>query len=175
MLLALFLTTASIAEGCSLENALAPTACSVAKSAIIHAQSVPAAEFVPCLDPLPKGRTATSATINPDGTEVHLDSHRAGMGAARLHYRQTFDIDGAAAVPADFEGAEAFQHIERIEPGFRAGRHYLFPGGCVRRESDFDPEASTALSIQLQHRLNFIPRQLLNDFVRRTFLDEELQ
>lgn len=174
MLLALFLTTASRAEGCSLENALAPTACSAAESVVIRARSVPAAEFVPCLDPLPKSRTATSATINPDGTEVHLDSHRAGMEAARLHYRQTFDIDGAAAVPAGFEGAGAFQYIERIEPGFRAGRHYVFPGGCVRRKFDFDPEASATLSIQLQHCLNIIPRQLPNDSIGENFIDEEL-
>ena len=159
---------------CSLDQALPPPDCQRGESGLIVAQSVPGGELVPCLDPLPTGWTVSAVTIDQDGTEVALDSDRAGTGAARLQYRASCDRGEAVSVPSDQDGADAFEHVEQVRPGFRADRLYLFAGGCVRWSFDFDADASAGLSIELQDRLTLVPRATLNASIRETFIDEEL-
>lgn len=163
-----------IAAACSLEQALPVPDCIDGGSGLIVAQSVPTAELVPCLGPLPDGWTVHGVTVDQDGSEVRLDSDRAGGNAARLHYRPTCDIGEAVSVPSDQEGAEAYEYIGRITSGFQADRIYLFEGGCVRWEFDFDSDASATLSIELQDRLELLSRASLNENIRETFIDEEL-
>ena len=74
----------------------------------------------------------------------------------------------------DQAGALTYEYIERIRPGFRADRTYLFDGGCVRFSFDFDDEASPTLSIELRNALTLIPRSVLNEDLRESFIDEEL-
>jgi hypothetical protein len=159
---------------CSLEDALPHPDCVAGGSGLIVAQSVPRAELVPCLGPIPDGWSIESVTVDQDGSTLWLDSDRAGDGAARLLYRPECPLDGAVAVPTDHSGALAFEQVERIRPGFRADRVYVFGGGCVRWEFDFDPGASATLSIELRNALTLMPRSVLNDSIRETFIDEEL-
>jgi len=148
--------------------------CQGADSGLIAAQSVPSAEYVPCLDPLPTGWLISTVNIDQDGTEIRIDSDRAGSDAAVLHYRRRCQLGDAVSVPSDQLGAEAFENVRQIESGFVAERIYLFEGGCVRWEFDFDADASAALSIEIQDRMTLVERQLLNDSIRETFVDEEL-
>lgn len=173
-LAALALVLGGAAAGCSLEDALPPPDCEQGESGLIVAQSVPGAELIPCLGPLPTGWEASSVTIDQGGTEILFDSDRAGTGAARLEYRASCDRGEAVAVPSDQEGADTFEYVERLRPGFRADRLYVFPGGCVRWRFDFDAEASAVLSIELQDRLTLISRDALNASIRESFIDEEL-
>ena len=162
------------ASACSLEQALPVPDCIDGGSGLFVAQSVPTAELVPCLGPLPDGWTVAGVTVDQDGSEVRLDSDRAGDDAARLHYRQTCDVGEAVSVPSDQEGAEAYEYVGRLTSGFRADRLYRFEGGCVRWEFDFDADASATLSIELQDRLTLLSRTTLNENIRETFIDEEL-
>ena len=163
-----------VAAACSVEHALPVPDCQRGESALIVAQSVPTADFVPCLDPLPTGWVADTTKIDQDGTVIRLSSDRAGAGAASLHYAETCEVGEAVSVPSDQEGAEAFEYVERIEHGFRADRHYVFAGGCVWWEFDFDADASATLSIELQDRLTLVTREFLNESIRENFIDEEL-
>ncbi|MDH3680639.1 MAG: hypothetical protein OEV40_11880 [Acidimicrobiia bacterium] len=163
-----------VASACSLEQALPVPDCIEGGSGLIVAQSVSTAELVPCLGPLPDGWSVEAVTVDQDGSEVRLDSDRAGDSAARLLYRQTCDVGEAVSVPSDQEGAEAYEYVGRITPGFQADRLYLFEGGCVRWEFDFDTDASATLSIELQDSLTLLSRTALNESIRESFIDEEL-
>lgn len=163
-----------LVSACSLERALPPPECVGGGSGLIVAQSVPTAEQVPCLAPLPDGWSVESVNVDENGTTIRLDSDRAGDGAARLLYRADCPIDDAVSVPSDQAGAEVFEYIERVGSGFRADRVYVFDGGCVQWEFDFDADASATLAIELRDALTLVPRSVLNEGIRETFIDEEL-
>ena len=146
-LAALITASALAAVSCSLEEALPHPDCVRGGSGLIVAQSVPGAELVPCLGPLPDGWSIATVEVDQDGSRVELDSDRAGDGADRLHYDQRCELGEAVSVPTDQSGASTYEYIERLQPGFRADRIYLFDGGCVRWVFDFDADASATLSI----------------------------
>lgn len=164
----------AVMAACSLEETLPAPDCVEGGSGLIVAQSVPTGGLVPCFDQLPAGWEFSTVMIDDEGTEVHLESDRAGGEAASLQYRTSCDPGEAVSVPSDQEGADAYEYIEQIEPSFRAERFYLFPGGCVRWRFHFNPEASAALSVELQNSLTLLSRDFLNDSFRETFVDEDL-
>jgi hypothetical protein len=141
---------------------------------LLAAQSVPPASFVPCFERLPEGWSFTTIDIDQRGTTVNLDSDRAGAGAATLRFGETCDVGSAAKVPSDLEGAERFDDIERLQPGFRARVFYRFEGGCVAWRFDFDNDASATESVALEGALRLVGRDELNANLRETFIDEEL-
>jgi len=175
----LFTLTGLLALGllitaCSIEDALPAPDCIDGNTVNLGAQSVPTAELVPCFDPLPDGWTVDNVRIDQDGTEVRFDSDRAGDDAAIFHYTEACDIGDAVGAPSEQEGADRFEYIERVDPGFRAQRYYVFPGGCIRWEFDFGEDATAALSIELGDRLRTVTRDALNERIRESFLDERL-
>jgi len=141
---------------------------------MLAAQSVPLASLSPCFERLPEGWNFTTITIDQSGTTVHLDSDRAGAGAATLRFSETCDVGSAAKVPSDLEGAERLDDIERLQPGFRARVYYRFDGGCVAWRFDFDNDASATESVALEGVLRLVDRDDLNASLRETFIDEEL-
>jgi hypothetical protein len=159
---------------CSVERALPPPLCLGGGSELIVAQSVPTATLVPCLGPLPHGWEVDTVRVDQDGSVVRLDSDRAGTDAARLVFSRHCDITDAVLVPSDQSGVPAYEAIGRIQPGFLGARTYVFEGGCVRWEFDFDPNVSTTLAIDLQTRLTLVPRSEINRSIRENFIDEEL-
>lgn len=163
-----------LSAACSVEKTLPVPHCEQGESALIVAQSVPTADLIPCFNPLPVGWEVDAVTINQDGTVIRFDSDRAGVGAANLYYAETCDLGDAVTVPSEQDGAEAFEYIEQIGPGFRAERYYLFPGGCVWWEFEFDADASATHSIEVQDRLMLVTRKFLNENIRQTFIDEQL-
>ena len=78
------------------------------------------------------------------------------------------------SVPSEQDGAEAFEYIEQLTPGFRAERYYLFPGGCCRWEFDFDSGHSATHSIELQERLILVTRHSSTTACAKNFIDEQL-
>lgn len=163
---------ASIA-GCSIEDAQPIPDCLEGDSTSIVAQSVPTAQLVPCFDPLPAGWDVENVRIDQEGTIIRFDSDRAGDDAAIFRYADTCELGQAVSAPSEHEGAERYEHIERIDPGFRAQRYYVFEGGCIWWQFDFDDEATAALSIELGDRLRIVTRDDFNDAIR-DFIDEPL-
>lgn len=163
-----------IAAGCSVEQLLPPPDCVQGDSSLIVAQSVPGAELVPCLDGVPDGWNVASVIINENGTDILFDSDRAGEDAAHLRYKRSCDLGDAVLVPNDQAGAQTFEYIERLEPGFRGSRYFTFDGGCVWWEFDFDNDASATLSVELRNTLVFFTRDQVNQNIRDSFIDEEL-
>lgn len=163
-----------LSVACSIEQATPPPLCLGGGSELIVAQSVPTAKLVPCLGPLPHGWEVDTVRVDQDGSIVRLDSDRAGTNAARLVFRRDCDITDGVLVPSDQSGVPAYEAIRRIQPGFLGERIYIFDGGCVRWEFDFDPEVSATLAIDLRARLTLVPRSEINRSIRENFIDEEL-
>ncbi len=165
---------AVVVSACSVEEALPHPNCQAGGSVFIAAQSVPSADFAPCFNPFPTGWEVTSVKIDQDGTLIDLDSDRAGSHAAKLRYAETCERGEAVHIPTDHGGVAAFEYIERLEPGFRAERYFVFSGGCVWWEFDFDNDAPAALSIELGNSLDLRTRVSLNEMMSESFIDEEL-
>ena len=171
--LLLCLLGVGVGAACSTEEAMDAPRCD-GGSTMLAAQSVPLASLAPCFERLPEGWSFTTITIDQGGTTVHLDSDRAGPGAATLRFGETCDVGSAAKVPSDLEGAERFDDIEGLQPGFRARVSYRFEGGCVAWRFAFDNDASATESVALEGSLRLVSRDELNASLRETFIDEEL-
>ena len=162
------------AGACAVEEVLPAPRCDDGGSALIVAQSVPSATQIPCLERLPDGWAVASVTVGETGTVVRLDSDRAGDTAATLRFDAECDVSRAVTAPSELDAATRYDQIDRLEPGFRASRYYVFPGGCVSWEFDFDNDASATESVAIGDTLSLISRQLFNDNLRETFIDEEI-
>jgi hypothetical protein len=173
-LLGLVAVIVTVAAACSVEDTLSIPNCTDGGSGLIAAQSVPTAELVPCFVAPPAGWEVDAVKIDQSGTAIEFESDRAGSGAASFHYGPACDVDEAVSVPTDQVGTLRYEHVDRVEPGYKAQRYYVFEGGCVWWEFDFDDDVSAALSLELANSLRFITRQALNDSVRESFIDEEL-
>jgi hypothetical protein len=169
---AVFLLLATTA--CSVEEATPLPYCEREGSGLIVIQSVPSAELLPCFNSLPAGWEVDTVAVDQDRTQVVLDSDRAGTGAARLRFEDECDVGEAIEVPSDQDGADQFEFIEQVEPGFRAQRYYVFTGGCAWWDFDFDDDASAALSIELGDQVTLLSRESINEGVHESFIDEDL-
>jgi hypothetical protein len=163
-----------VAAGCSIEGQQGEPRCDGESTTNIAAQSVPTASLVFCFDHLPDGWSVDDTQIDQDGTVIRFDSDRAGDDAAIFHYAATCEVGDAAYQPSEHEGAEKYENIEQLPPGFRAQRYYTFDGGCMWWEFAFEGDATSALSIDLGGRLTTYTREFLNDAVSESFIDEEL-
>jgi hypothetical protein len=163
-----------LAAGCSIENQQGEPRCDGGNTWNISAQSVPTASLVFCFDRLPDGWHVDNTQIDQDGTLIRFDSDRAGDDAAIFHYTATCEIGDAVYTVSDHEGADRYENIEQIPPGFRAQRYYTFEGGCLWWEFDFDGDATSSLSIELGDRLVTFTRDEMNAAVRESFIDEDL-
>lgn len=143
-------------------------------SSIIATQSVPTAELIPCFNRLPEGWSYSTVDIDEGGTVVELDSDRAGTGAATLRFDDSCSIGDAVQVPSDLDGADRFDFVERLEPGFRARTYYLFEGGCVSWRFDFDNDASATESVAIEGAVMLVSRDDIDANIRETFIDTGL-
>ena len=88
-----------------------------------------------------------------------------------------FGIGGREDQPryaSEHDGADRYEYIEQVAPGFRSQRYYTFGGGCMWWEFDFDDDATAALSIELGDRLVIVTRDAVNESIRESFIDEDL-
>ncbi len=163
-----------VVSGCAQDQALPAPSCADGGSALITAQSVPTASWVPCLDHLPDGWMVASVHVDQDGTMVKLDSDRAGDDAATLRFATGCEISNGVAAVSEFPTVARYDRIDRLQPGFRASRFYVFRGGCVWWSFDFDDDASATESVAIGETLELVSRRALNDGLRDTFIDEDI-
>jgi hypothetical protein len=145
-----------------------------ASSGLIAAQSVPTATLLPCFDDLPAGWEVNTVDITQAGTTVVIDSDRAGFTAASLRYLSECDVGDAIATPSDDDRTERFELIRQVSPRFQEDRFYLFEGGCIWWNFDFDVGVPSAMSVELENSLQLIDRDDFNDGLRESFVDEDL-
>jgi tRNA A-37 threonylcarbamoyl transferase component Bud32 len=134
--------------------------CGTSNAMILMAQAVPEATFVPCLDSLPAGWDLGGVFIREGEGSFWLHSDLAGSRAveATLRPEGECSIDGATEVPSDEVGTRRYERPEALPPGLRTTRTYVFEGGCVTYEFDFDEDAPTDLLFDADRALAFQPR-----------------
>jgi hypothetical protein len=164
-----------VITACSVSETISQPSCSAGNtSALVVAQSVATATFIPCFEDLPAGWEVDSADITQAGTTIAIDSDRAGFSAATLRFQSACDTAGAVATPSDYDGTERFELIHQISPRFQADRFYLFEGGCIWWQFDFDIGVPSAMSVELGNSLVLFDRTEFNDSLRLTSVDEDL-
>jgi hypothetical protein len=161
-------------SACSVEETMPYPDCDRGDSGLIAAQSVPTAELAPCFRGLPNGWDAASVEIDQTGTVIRFDSDRAGSDSAIMRYARACDVGDAVSVPSNELAADRFDFIDQIRPRFKGWSYYVFTGGCLWWEFDFDEGVPVALSIDLTSHFQFISRDVLNQNVADSFIDEEL-
>jgi hypothetical protein len=103
-----------------------------ANGVILMAQSVPTAEWVPCLrSALPLGWRFHHLDARNDVARFWLNSDRDGDQAIEVRLERSCDTEGATRIPSDREGMQRFERITRTTPSFEGERYYLFEGGCI--------------------------------------------
>ena len=132
-----------------------------AEMLIIEAQSVPTAALVPCVGALPVGWSFETFHVDDDGTTFYLDSDRAGAQAVRVDLKDDCDIGGATEVPTDTPGAHQFEKIDALGDRYAGTRYYVFEGGCVTYNFDFEGSGRTELAREVSLALDFFPRSEL--------------
>ncbi|TFV83373.1 hypothetical protein [Blastococcus sp. CT_GayMR16] len=101
-------------------------------SVILMAQSVPTAEWVPCLrSALPLGWGFHHLDARSDLSVFSLDSDRDGMEAIKVRLEESCDTSGATRIPSDREDMERLERVTRTTPHFEGKRYYVFDGGCI--------------------------------------------
>jgi tRNA A-37 threonylcarbamoyl transferase component Bud32/membrane-associated phospholipid phosphatase len=142
--------------------------CGTGSQTVLMAQAVPSATQVPCLAALPAGWELGGVDIERYDASFWLDSDQAGDRAveATLQRPEDCGLDGAVPTPSDEVGTERLERPQQLSPALRNRRFYLFPGGCVTYEFDFDPGAGAALIFDVEEALGFVPRTVLIDAVQ---------
>jgi tRNA A-37 threonylcarbamoyl transferase component Bud32 len=142
--------------------------CGTGNLMILTAQAVPSATSVPCIASLPAGWEVGGVYIREDKAQFWLDSDRAGRRAVDVIMlpEQGCVVTGATEVPSDQLGMRRFERPERLPPGLRSTRVYLFDGGCVVYRFAFEGAANASLMFDAESALAFQPREELVEEVR---------
>ena len=78
-------------------------------------------------------------------------------------------VGDAAEVPSDEVGMRRFERPDRLPPGLRSTRFYVFDGGCATYRFAFGGSTNASLIFEVDQALAFQPRQSLVDEVARRF------
>src|SRR5262249_37996021 len=143
-------------------------ACGTGHSLILSAQAVPPAALLPCIAALPSGWTIGGADITSGRSAFWLNSDQAGDRALTVTLTAACDTSGAIRIQSDQPGSERFERPVSLRPRFELLRRYVFAGGCVTYQFSFLPGAAPTLAIPLDIAINFEPRSVLVNYVRRT-------
>jgi hypothetical protein len=140
-LVALLTGLVGCSAGCSANETTATTeipACTTgddgdaANGVVLMAQSVPSAEWVPCLrTALPLGWAFHHLDARDRLARFWLDSDRDGQKAIEVSLRGGCDTDGATRIPSERDGMVRLERVTQTSPDFRGVRYYVFDGGCI--------------------------------------------
>ena len=156
--------------------------CGPGHTAILAAQAVPSAAFLPCIAALPSGWTAALSQIASGRASFGLDfGSQAGGGGVHFVLGQpgqlqtvtitltaACDTSGARKIPSDQPGMRRFERTLSLVSRYSDVRYYTFPGGCATYQFAFAPGASPAMATAVDTAVAFMPRSALVAYVRRT-------
>jgi hypothetical protein len=135
---------------------------------ILMAQSVPTAEFVPCLEGMPVGWRFADMDANSDAAAFWLDADRYGVHAIEVRLTASCRTDGATEIPSDRQDMRRLELVTQVTPQYVGRRFYVFDGGCISVQFRLTGrEASEALAVATQ-ALGAVPREDLQDLVRES-------
>lgn len=134
---------------------------------VLVAQSVPSATFVPCFEELPGGWSLSQLSIGQNGMTMKLDSDRAGSNAATFEYRDSCDVSGVGRLASEQEGVRVHEEIGQLAGGLESRRLYVFDGGCVTVQFDFDAFDDITYAESLLESMLLAQRGELNESLQQ--------
>ncbi len=158
---------------------------------VLAAQSVPTAEFVPCVNTLQPGWTFEEFDTRNGRTRFWLDSDLTGEAFLVVTLEAACDIGGAQEVPggrdprlplaSDYQGTRRFVDITQVLPRedsagvgqYRGAWYFRFEGGCVTYRFAAEGQSLETLPEDVAQAIGFFPREELRRIAREA-LDTEL-
>ncbi|MGY1806651.1 hypothetical protein ACI8AF_04725 [Blastococcus sp. SYSU D00669] len=172
LVLAALTTTAAVACASETTAVTDPPLCSsdddgAGNGVVLMAQSVPTAEWVPCVRAaLPLGWGFHHLQARNGVARFWLNSDRDGQKAVEVRLEPSCDTIGATPVPSDREGMQRLERVAQMAPTYAGERFYLFDGGCLTFAFSLDggsPGEGLALVSQV---VGVIAREDLQEQVR---------
>ena len=158
----------ALAAGCSTDAVVVgsaaglphcdPSSQSAEGGAVVLAQSVPTAEWLPCVREVPVGWTFVSFEPEDGQTRIGFSSDRDGAHALTVYLRQSCDLTGTTEVPSDRPEMRRYERVTRVSNGYGGERHYAFPGGCVTYQFDLNGDTHAVPVATISESLGFLSR-----------------
>ena len=129
------------------------------------AQSVERASQVPCLNAMPLGWSFLAIDVEDQSTRFYLDYDRPGVRDFAAVFKASCDTSRASSVPSgptDSPSTERYERVLRIEGHYVGSRYYVFDGGCLQLDFDFNGSGRHALADEVASAFGFLPRASLD-------------
>jgi hypothetical protein len=166
--LALALLVLAAATGCATDAVVVGTAAGlphcvldteVAEGGTVAlAQSVPSAQWLPCVREVPVGWTFVSYLPEDGRTTIGFSSDRDGRSALTVYLRQSCDLSGATEVPSEQPEMRRWERVTRVSHGYGGDRHYTFAGGCITYRFDLKGSTRAEPVAAISEALGFLRR-----------------
>ena len=154
-------------SGCAALRQTAPSCGSSLRLALV-AQSVPAAAYVPCLNPLPTGWTVSGFQVSSGQTHFSLHSSLAPGQPVVVRLLPGCDVTDSTASSPRAPGVSTYIRLVSIDPRYAGTLSDVFPGGCVTYAFSFRRGPHIGLIENFESAVTLYPRQqLVIDLHRR--------
>ena len=126
---------------------------------VLEAQSVPSATHLPCITALPLGWSFGALDVQDGSSKLYLNSDRAGMHSFSATLTRACDVSKAKRVPSDLVGIQRYENIKELDNRYVGVRYYVFSGGCVTYDFDFEGTGRTALANEATVGMSLVSRR----------------
>ncbi len=140
----------------------------VGSGLLLVAQSVPTAQWLPCVRALPVGWTFEGLDAQNGWSEIRVGStDREGDDSVRIRLERSCDVGDARAASSDQPGTRRYDGVSPVRVGYRADRYYVFPGGCVTYHIDFTGRIRAGAEAEVSAALGLVSRSSVADAVEQ--------
>ena len=162
------LVPASEAGTSALSGVTRPSECGgVLDPLILVSQSVPEAGLVPCLRTLPVGWNFRAMDVDSTSTIFFVDYDRVGFGEMVATFRSHCNTSSAVREPTDKPSTRRFESVSTLDDrSYSGSRIYVFAGGCLEFDYDFQGEGRTALAAEITDAFGFVSRSEIDSALR---------
>jgi hypothetical protein len=141
---------------------------------VLMAQSVPGAQWLPCVRQVPVGWRFAGLEAKDGQTTIQFNSDRDGPHALTVFLRPTCDTAGATDVPSEWPEMRRYERATRVSSGYGGERHYTFTGGCVTYRFDLHGDTRAEPVAVITDALAFVSRRSVARQIR-DFSDGRLE
>jgi hypothetical protein len=128
---------------------------------VVLAQSVPTAQWLPCVREVPVGWMFVSYLPRDGQTSIRFASDRDGASALTVLLRPSCDLSGATEVPSEQPEMRRYERVTRVSTGYGGERHYTFTGGCITYQFDLRGNTRAEPVATISESLGFLSRSRL--------------
>ena len=128
---------------------------------LIQAQSVPSAQWLPCVRDIPIGWGFADLVPKDGESTFSLNSERDGDRAVAVVLAPSCTHDGTTEVPSEQPEMRRYERVARVSHGYAGDRFYTFDGGCVTYRFNLRGTTRAEPVATISASLSFISRTTL--------------